>query len=76
MKGKITRAGIAKLIRDKAVVYTGKISGLKRFKDDAREVAEGFECGIGLDRHDDIKAGDTIEVYTIEKIARRLDSRK
>ena len=75
-KGKIVRTGIAKLIRDKAVVYEGKIASLKRFKDDAREVAEGFECGIGLDRHDDIKAGDLIEVYQIEKVARRLDSKK
>lgn len=75
VKGKIIRSGIAKLIRNKEVVYTGKIGGLKRFKDDAREVAEGFECGIGLDRHNDIKAGDTIEIYQIEKIARRLDSR-
>ena len=76
VKGKITRSGIAKLIRDKAVIYEGKIGGLKRFKDDAREVAEGFECGIGLDRHDDIKVGDLIEVYQIEKVARRLEARK
>ena len=76
VKGKIVRTGIAKLIRDKKVVYEGKIGSLKRHKDDAREVAEGFECGIGLDRHDDIKEGDLIEVYQIEKIARRLDSRK
>ena len=76
MKGKITRHGIVKLIRDKAVVYEGKIASLKRFKDDVREVAEGVECGIGLDRHDDIKVGDLIEAYTIEKVARRLESRK
>lgn len=76
VKGKIVRTGIAKLIRDKKVVYEGKIGSLKRHKDDAREVAEGFECGIGLDRHDDIKEGDLIEVYSIEKIARRLESRK
>jgi translation initiation factor IF-2 len=76
VKGKVIRSGVAKLIRDKAVVYTGKISGLKRFKDDVREVAEGVECGIGLERHDDIKAGDLIEIYSIEKVARRLDSRK
>ncbi len=75
-KGRIVRTGIVKLIRDKAVVYQGKISSLKRFKDDVREVNEGVECGIGLDRHDDIKAGDLIEVYQIEKVARRLESRK
>ena len=76
VKGKIVRTGVAKLIRDKAVVYTGKVESLKRFKDDVREVAEGFECGIGLSRHDDVKEGDLIEVYHIEKVARRLDSRK
>ena len=75
VRGKMIRSGIAKLIRDKEVVYTGKIAGLKRFKDDVREVAEGFECGIGLERHNDIKAGDLIEIYQIEKIARRLESR-
>jgi translation initiation factor IF-2 len=76
VKGKITRGGTAKLIRDKGVIYEGKIASLKRFKDDVREVAEGVECGIGLDRHDDIRAGDLIEIYRIEKIARRLDSKK
>jgi translation initiation factor IF-2 len=76
LKGKIVRNGIAKLVRDKKVVYEGKIASLKRFKDDARDVAEGFECGIGLDRHDDIKVGDLIEIYQIEKVARRLESRR
>ena len=75
-KGKIVRSGIAKLVRDKAVVYEGKISSLKRFKDDVREVSEGVECGIALERHNDIRAGDLIEIYQIEKVARRLDSRK
>lgn len=74
MRGKITRNGVAKLIRDKQVVYEGKISSLKRFKDDVRDVAEGIECGIGLAGHDDIKTGDLIEQYQIEKVARRLDS--
>lgn len=76
MRGKITRHGVAKLIRDKQIVYVGKISGLKRFKDDVREVNEGVECGIGLERHNDIKEGDLIELYSIEKVARRLESRK
>ncbi len=75
-KGKMVRTGVAKLIRDKSVIYEGKISSLKRFKDDVRDVNEGVECGIGLDRHDDIRVGDLIEVYSIEKVARRLDSRK
>lgn len=76
MRGKITRHGVAKLVRNKEVVYVGKIGGLKRFKDDVKEVSEGVECGIALDRHDDIKEGDLIELYQIEKVARRLDSRK
>ena len=76
VKGKIARTGIAKLIRDKEVVYEGKIGSLKRFKDDVKDVNEGYECGIGLDRHDDIKAGDLIEIYTIEKVARRLESKR
>jgi len=76
VKGKMGRHGIAKLIRNKEVVYEGKISSLKRFKDDVREVNEGVECGISLDRHDDIKESDIIELYQIEKVARRLDSKK
>lgn len=76
VKGKIVRTGIAKLLRDRSVVYEGKISSLKRFKDDVREVNEGFECGIGLDRHDDIREADIIEIYQIEKVARRLESKK
>jgi translation initiation factor IF-2 len=76
VRGKIVRTGIAKLIRDKQIVYTGKISSLKRFKDDVKEVNEGVECGIGLSGHDDIRAGDLIEIYQIEKIARRLEVRR
>ncbi|MBN2453572.1 MAG: translation initiation factor IF-2 [Candidatus Omnitrophica bacterium] len=76
VKGKMVRHGIAKLFRERQVVYTGKIASLKRFKDDVREVAEGVECGIGLSGHDDIKAGDVIEIYSIEKVARRLDARR
>jgi translation initiation factor IF-2 len=74
VRGKMVRSGVAKLIRDKQVVHEGKISSLKRFKDDVREVAEGIECGIGLAGHDDIKVGDLIEIYQVEKVARRLDS--
>ncbi|MFA5146402.1 MAG: translation initiation factor IF-2 [Candidatus Omnitrophota bacterium] len=76
VKGKIARSGLTKLIRNKEVIYQGKIASLKRFKDDARDVAEGFECGIGLDRHDDIREGDIIEQHQIEKVARRLEARK
>jgi translation initiation factor IF-2 len=71
-KGGINRQAKVKLIRDKQVIYEGKVASLKRFKDDVKEVAEGFECGIGLAGHDDIKEGDAIEAYTIQMVARRL----
>ncbi len=72
VKGKIARSAIAKLVRNGKIVYEGKINSLKRFKDDVRDVAEGFECGIALFNHNDIKEGDTIEVYEMQKFARRL----
>ena len=70
-KGKINRGAICHLFRDNEVIFEGKIQTLKRFKDDVREVGEGFECGIGIG-YDKIKEGDTIEVFHEELIARRL----
>jgi translation initiation factor IF-2 len=69
--GRITRSGDAqaRLLRDNVVVFEGKITGLRRFKDDVSEVRSGFECGISLDRFNDLKVGDLIEVFVIEKIA-------
>jgi translation initiation factor IF-2 len=69
--GRIARAGDAKarLVRDHVVVFEGKIGSLRRFKDDVSEVKSGFECGIGFERFNDIKVGDVIEAYTIEKMA-------
>lgn len=64
--GKMQRNAQARLIREGRVIYTGKISGLKRFKDDAKEVAEGYECGISLDNYTDIKDGDIVEAFVIE----------
>ncbi|MCT4536388.1 translation initiation factor IF-2 [Halodesulfovibrio sp.] len=61
--GKITRNAGVRLLRDGVVIYTGTISSLKRFKDDAKEVLKGYECGIGLDRFNDIKIGDAIEAF-------------
>ena len=75
VKGKIPRNAIVKLVRGGKIMYEGRISSLKRFKDDAREVAEGFECGIMLANHNNIKEGDTIEAFEIQKIARRLEKR-
>jgi len=59
-------------VRDHVVVYTGKIVSLRRFKDDAREVQSGYECGIGLDNFQDIKVGDAVEAYEMEQVLRRL----
>ena len=57
-----------RIIRDGIVVYEGKIDSLKRFKDDVREVASNYECGIGLENFNDIKEGDVIEAYVMEEI--------
>lgn len=65
--GAIPRSANVRLIRDGAVVHEGKIASLRRFKDDVREVTEGFECGIGLERFNDIKVGDIIEAYEIRE---------
>ncbi len=70
--GKIVRGALARLLRDHAVVHEGKIGSLRRFKDDAREVASGYECGIGLEGFNDLKPGDVIEVYELEEVARKL----
>ncbi|NLW59642.1 MAG: translation initiation factor IF-2 [Firmicutes bacterium] len=66
--GKITRNSEARVLRDNVVIFEGRINSLKRFKDDVREVASGFECGIGLERFNDIKEGDVIEAFTTEEI--------
>jgi len=70
-EGRITRSGDtqARLLRDNVVVYEGKIGSLRRFKDDVSEVKTGFECGIGFERFNDIKVGDIIEVFVMERVA-------
>ena len=70
--GVVKRTASVNLIRDGVVKFTGKISSLKRFKDDAKEVAYGFECGIGLENWQDIQEGDTLEVFEYVEIARKL----
>jgi translation initiation factor IF-2 len=72
--GKILRNASARLVRDHVVVYNGKVASLRRFKEDAREVASGYECGVGLENYQDVKVGDIIEVYEMEQVARRLSS--
>jgi len=64
-EGKVARGGPCRLVRDGVLVHEGRIGSLKRFKDDAREVASGFECGIGIDGYNDVKIGDMIETYTL-----------
>jgi len=73
-EGRITRAGDAqaRLSRGGKVLWTGRISSLRRFKDDASEVKSGMECGISLDRYNDVEVGDMIEVFHVEKIAQTL----
>lgn len=71
--GTITRAAVgARVIRDNVVVYEGRLGSLRRFKDDVREVQQGYECGISVENFNDVKAGDIIEAYAIDKIAAKL----
>jgi translation initiation factor IF-2 len=72
--GIISRQARARVIRDNVEVYDGNIASLRRFKDDVKEVREGFECGIGIENFNDIKVGDVIECYRKEQIARTLAS--
>ena len=72
LTGAVKRSCTVNLIRNQIVLFSGKIASLKRFKDDAREVAAGYECGIGLDGFDDIQIGDTLEAIEIIEIARKL----
>lgn len=70
--GKIVRNAQVRLLRDNVVVYEGKLSSLRRFKDDVKEVATGYECGMGLENYNDIKPGDIIEAFEMEKTAAKL----
>jgi translation initiation factor IF-2 len=70
--GTITRGARARLVRDGVVVYEGRIGTLRRFKDDVREVGEGYECGIGLENFQDIHEGDEVEAFEVREVARSL----
>lgn len=70
--GAIKRNNLVRLIREGRVIYEGKLSSLKRFKDDAKEVKSGFECGIGIENYNDLKVGDVIEAFKKEEVAREL----
>jgi translation initiation factor IF-2 len=71
-EGKMQRGSQVRLLRDHVVVHDGRMGSLRRFKEDVREVASGYECGIGLENFQDIKVGDVIEGYEVEEVARRL----
>ena len=70
--GVLNRQTRVRVVRDGTEVYDGTISSLRRFKDDVREVREGFECGIGVENFNDLKVGDMIEAYRTEEVARTL----
>lgn len=70
--GKVQRSNMIRLIREGKIVYEGKIGSLKRFKDDAKEVASGYECGIGIENYNDIKVGDVMEAFLKKEVAREL----
>ncbi|MBR6009086.1 MAG: translation initiation factor IF-2, partial [Clostridia bacterium] len=67
--GKIQRNAQIRLLRDNVVIHEGKIDSLKRFKDDVREVATGYECGIGIENYNDVKVGDEMECFTMEEVS-------
>jgi translation initiation factor IF-2 len=73
LDGIIRRGAFVRLLRDNVVVHEGKMNSLRRFKDDAREVASGFECGIGIENFNDVKAGDIVEAFEIEEVAASID---
>ena len=72
-EGKVERGQLARILRDWVIVYEGKIGSLRRFKDDAKEVQSGYECGIGIENYNDIKIGDIIECYYLEEIKPELE---
>jgi translation initiation factor IF-2 len=71
-EGTLRRNALARLVRDSVQIYQGRLASLRRFKDDVREVVQGYECGIGIENYNDIKVGDVIEAYEIEEIAATL----
>ncbi len=74
--GLIDRKGRARVVRDSVEIYDGTIGSLRRFKDDVKEVKEGYECGIGIENFNDLKVGDIIELYRTESVARTLEPAK
>ncbi len=73
LEGWVSRNSKVRVLRDSAVVYTGNIDSLKRYKEDAKEVREGYECGIGIKGYNDFEVGDILEAFEVKKVARTLD---
>ena len=73
--GKVERNAGVRVIRDDVVIHQGKLASLKRFKDDVKEVAKGFECGLQIENYNDIKEGDNIEVFVMEEVKRNKKSK-
>ncbi len=71
-EGLIKRGGKVRLLRDNVVIYEGALTQLKRFKDDVREVREGYECGVSFENYNDIQKGDVIECFEMEEVAATL----
>jgi translation initiation factor IF-2 len=70
--GVVRRSARLRLLRQNTVVYTGELESLKRFKDDAKEVREGFDCGLNIKNYNDIQEGDVLEFFEIREVARTL----
>jgi translation initiation factor IF-2 len=71
-EGEVRRGARARLVRDGAIKHDGRLESLRRFKEDAAKVTQGFECGIGLENYNDLKPGDVIECYEHEEVAAQL----
>jgi translation initiation factor IF-2 len=72
LEGLVRRNALVRILRDNVVVHTGEVDSLKRFKDDAREVKAGFECGMSVKNFNDLKVGDQFEIYEVQEVARTL----
>ena len=73
LEGKLARTSKIRLIRDGIVIYSGELGSLKRFKDDVKEVQKGYECGLNVDRFNDIKVGDLVEAYEEVEVKQTLN---
>jgi translation initiation factor IF-2 len=72
LDGVVKRGSMVRLLRNNVVIWTGELDSLKRFKDDVREVKSGFECGLSLKGFNDLEAGDQLEAYEVQEVARTL----